>query len=67
MLHPAINDINNRRAAIDKALKSGKADPRHLMSDYAYVYKDDSQISDLRIYWGPTIGGMLKVKIRETE
>jgi Holliday junction resolvase RusA-like endonuclease len=31
----------------------------------ALVYEDDSQIRDLRIRWGDTIGGMLKVKIEE--
>ena len=34
---------------------------------YAGVYEDDSQIVDLRIYWAPDIGGMLKVKIEEIE
>jgi len=29
------------------------------------IYEDDSQIRDLRIRWGDTIGGMLKVKIEE--
>ena len=32
---------------------------------HAGVYEDDSQIHDLRIYWAPTIGGMLKIKIEE--
>lgn len=32
---------------------------------HAGVYNDDSQISDLRIYWAPIIGGMLKVTIGE--
>ena len=32
---------------------------------YAGVIEDDSQIHDLRIYWAPEIGGMLKVKIEE--
>jgi crossover junction endodeoxyribonuclease RusA len=34
---------------------------------YAGVYEDDSQIVDLRIYWAPVIGGMLKIKIEEIE
>jgi len=31
----------------------------------AGVYRDDSQIQDLRIYWAEHLGGMLKVKIKE--
>lgn len=31
------------------------------------VYNDDAQIQDLRIYWAPTIGGMLKIKIEVIE
>jgi Holliday junction resolvase RusA-like endonuclease len=34
---------------------------------HAGVYEDDSQIVDLRIYWAPDIGGMLKIKIEEVE
>jgi crossover junction endodeoxyribonuclease RusA len=33
----------------------------------ALVYEDDSQIRDLRIRWGDTIGGMLKIKIEEMQ
>lgn len=34
---------------------------------HAGVYGDDSQIHDLRIYWSPTIGGMVKVNIKVIE
>tara|TARA_R110000868_G_scaffold209842_2_gene459714 strand:+ start:143 stop:502 length:360 start_codon:yes stop_codon:yes gene_type:complete len=34
---------------------------------HAGVYEDDSQIHDLRIYWAPEIGGMLKIKIEDLE
>jgi crossover junction endodeoxyribonuclease RusA len=32
---------------------------------HAGVWKDDSNIVDLRIYWADTIGGMIKVNVRE--
>jgi crossover junction endodeoxyribonuclease RusA len=31
----------------------------------AGVWEDDSNIVDLRIYWADTIGGMIKVHVRE--
>jgi Holliday junction resolvase RusA-like endonuclease len=31
------------------------------------VYGDDEQIQDLRIYWAPVIGGMVKVRIEVIE
>jgi crossover junction endodeoxyribonuclease RusA len=31
----------------------------------AEVWQDDSNIVDLRIYWADTIGGMIKVHVRE--
>lgn len=34
---------------------------------YAGIWKDDSQITDLRIRWADEIGGMLKVTITEKE
>lgn len=34
---------------------------------HAGVYEDDSQIHDLRIYWAPIIGGMVKVNIKVIE
>jgi len=53
---------DKRRRDLDNLLKA----PLDALT-HAGVYKDDSQIADLRIYWAPTIGGMLKVKIKETE
>ena len=51
---------DNRKRDLDNLLKAvldGMAK--------ALIYEDDSQIRDLRIRWGDTIGGMLKVKIEE--
>ena len=51
---------DNRKRDLDNLLKAvldGMAK--------ALVYEDDSQIRDLRILWGDTIGGMLKVNIEE--
>jgi crossover junction endodeoxyribonuclease RusA len=51
---------DNRKRDLDNLLKAvldGMAK--------ALIYEDDSQIRDLRIRWGETIGGMLKVKIEE--
>ena len=53
---------DKRRRDLDNLLKA----PLDALT-HAGVYKDDSQISDLRIHWGPTIGGMLKIKIKEIE
>lgn len=53
---------DNRKRDLDNLLKAvldGMAK--------ALIYEDDSQIRDLRILWGDTIGGMLKVKIEEMQ
>jgi crossover junction endodeoxyribonuclease RusA len=34
---------------------------------HAGVWEDDSQIVDLRIYWAPILGGMLKVTVENSE
>ena len=51
---------DNRRRDLDNLLKATLDALAH-----AGVYKDDSQIVDLRIYWAEHIGGMLKVKVSE--
>jgi crossover junction endodeoxyribonuclease RusA len=51
---------DRRRRDLDNLLKAALDS-----LTYAGVIEDDSQIHDLRIYWAPTIGGMLKVKIEE--
>jgi crossover junction endodeoxyribonuclease RusA len=51
---------DKRRRDLDNLFKAALDALAH-----AGVYDDDSQIVDLRIYWAPTIGGMLKVKIEE--
>ena len=53
---------DNRRRDLDNLLKAALDSLAH-----AGVYEDDSQIKDLRIYWAPNIGGMLKIKIEEME
>ena len=53
---------DKRRRDLDNLLKATLDGLAH-----AGVYEDDSQIVDLRIYWAPDIGGMLKVKIEEIE
>jgi crossover junction endodeoxyribonuclease RusA len=53
---------DKRRRDLDNLLKATLDSLAH-----AGVYDDDSQIVDLRIYWAPDIGGMLKVKIEEVE
>ena len=53
---------DKRRRDLDNLLKATLDGLAH-----AGVYEDDSQIIDLRIYWAPNIGGMLKVKIEEVE
>ena len=53
---------DKRRRDLDNLLKAALDGLAH-----AGVYEDDSQIVDLRIYWAPDIGGMLKVKIEEIE
>jgi crossover junction endodeoxyribonuclease RusA len=53
---------DNRRRDLDNLLKATLDSLAH-----AGVYEDDSQIKDLRIYWAPSIGGMLKITIEELE
>jgi crossover junction endodeoxyribonuclease RusA len=53
---------DNRRRDLDNLLKAALDSLAH-----AGVYEDDSQIHDLRIYWAPDIGGMLKITIEEME
>jgi crossover junction endodeoxyribonuclease RusA len=53
---------DKRRRDLDNLLKATLDGLAH-----AGVYEDDSQIMDLRIYWAPDIGGMLKIKIEEIE
>ena len=49
---------DRRKRDLDNLLKSTIDALAH-----AGVFKDDSLIHDLRIYWGPEIAGMLKVDI----
>lgn len=51
---------DNRRRDLDNLLKASLDGCTH-----AGVWEDDSNIVDLRIYWAESIGGMLKVKVRE--
>lgn len=51
---------DNRRRDLDNLLKACLDGCTH-----AGVWEDDSNIVDLRIYWAPSIGGMLKVKVSE--
>jgi len=51
---------DNRRRDLDNLLKAALDGCTH-----AGVWKDDSNIVDLRIYWAEHIGGMLKIKVRE--
>lgn len=53
---------DNRRRDLDNLLKAVLDALGH-----AGVYHDDSLVMDLRIYWAPEIGGMLKVKIEENK
>lgn len=53
---------DKRRRDLDNLLKATLDGLAH-----AGVFDDDSQIVDLRIYWAPDIGGMLKIKIEEIE
>lgn len=52
---------DNRRRDLDNLLKAVLD-----ALTAAEVWDDDSQITDLRIYWGPDIGGYLKVSIVDT-
>ena len=51
---------DNRRRDLDNLLKAVLDGCTH-----AGVWEDDSNIVDLRIYWANTIGGMIKVNVRE--
>ena len=51
---------DNRRRDLDNLLKAVLDGCTH-----AGVWEDDSNIVDLRIYWADTIGGMIKVHVRE--
>lgn len=51
---------DKRRRDLDNLLKAALDSLAH-----AGVYEDDSQIEDLRIYWAPTLGGMLKITIED--
>lgn len=51
---------DNRRRDLDNLLKAVLDGCTH-----AGVWEDDSNIVDLRIYWADTIGGMIKVNVRE--
>ena len=51
---------DNRRRDLDNLLKATLD-----ACTAAGVWKDDSNIVDLRIYWADTIGGMIKVHVRE--
>lgn len=53
---------DNRRRDLDNLLKATLDSLTH-----AGLYYDDSLIVDLRIYWAPEVGGMLKVKIEELD
>jgi crossover junction endodeoxyribonuclease RusA len=53
---------DNRRRDLDNLLKSTLDSLQH-----ADVFGDDNQIRDLRIYWSPDIGGMLKITIEEMQ
>jgi len=51
---------DNRRRDLDNLLKAVLDALTH-----AGVWTDDGLIVDLRIYWAPNIGGMLKIHIQE--
>lgn len=53
---------DRRRRDLDNLLKAVLDGLAH-----AGVYGDDEQIQDLRIYWAPVIGGMVKVRIEVIE
>jgi len=43
---------DNRKAVLDSLTHAG-------------VWTDDGLITDLRIYWAPSVGGMLKIHVQE--
>lgn len=51
---------DNRKRDLDNLLKAVLDSLTH-----AGVWEDDGNIVDLRIFWAPSIGGMLKVHIQE--
>lgn len=51
---------DNRKRDLDNLLKAALDSLTH-----AGVWSDDGNIVDLRIYWAPSIGGMLKIHIQE--
>ena len=51
---------DKRRRDLDNLLKATLDGCTH-----AGVWEDDSNVVDLRIYWANTIGGMIKVHVRE--
>jgi crossover junction endodeoxyribonuclease RusA len=51
---------DKRKRDLDNLLKAALDGCTH-----AGVWEDDSNIVDLRIYWADTIGGMIKVHVRE--
>lgn len=53
---------DRRKRDLDNLLKAALDSLAH-----AGVFEDDAQIVDLRIYWAPAIGGMLKVQIEEIQ
>ena len=53
---------DRRKRDLDNLLKAALDSLAH-----AGVFEDDSQIVDLRIYWAPAVGGMLKVTIEEVQ
>jgi len=53
---------DNRRRDLDNLLKATLDSLAH-----AGVYEDDSQIKDLRIFWGKNMGGLLWIYIEEME
>ena len=53
---------DNRRRDLDNLLKATLDALCH-----AGLYYDDSLIVDLRIYWAPEIGGMLKIRIEDEQ
>jgi crossover junction endodeoxyribonuclease RusA len=53
---------DKRRRDLDNLLKAILDGLAH-----AGVYGDDEQIHDLRIFWAPEIGGMVKVRIEVIE
>jgi len=53
---------DKRKRDLDNLLKA----PLDALA-HAGIYKDDSQIVDLRVFWGDIVAGMLKVTIKEAD